>query len=116
MRANAADCLDKIEEMSWTDIGARLRIRIPGGRDRGCGTSRVSSSGLAARRRLSWQDHRFRRRAGTPVLKAPRFPARGEDLPPKSSEEEALLDGVAAERKPNSRLSCQLTVVANMEG
>jgi 2Fe-2S ferredoxin len=43
-------------------------------------------------------------------------PARGEDLPPKSSEEEALLDGVAAERKPNSRLSCQLTVVASMEG
>ena len=43
-------------------------------------------------------------------------PARGEDLPPKSSEEEALLDGVAAERKPNSRLSYQLTVVANMEG
>jgi ferredoxin, 2Fe-2S len=43
-------------------------------------------------------------------------PARDEDLPPRSSEEEALLDGVAAERKPNSRLSCQLTVVAGMEG
>jgi hypothetical protein len=44
MRANAANCLDKIEEMSWTDIGARLRIRIPGGRDRGCGASRVSAA------------------------------------------------------------------------
>ncbi|HEY0421008.1 MAG TPA: 2Fe-2S iron-sulfur cluster-binding protein [Acetobacteraceae bacterium] len=29
-------------------------------------------------------------------------------LPPPTPDEEALLDGTAAERRPNSRLSCQL--------
>lgn len=31
-------------------------------------------------------------------------------LPPRSADEDALLEGTAAERRPNSRLSCQLPV------
>ena len=37
-------------------------------------------------------------------------------LPAMSEEEDALLDGTASERKPNSRLSCQLSVTPAMEG
>lgn len=37
-------------------------------------------------------------------------------LPPMSDEEDALLDGVAAERLPNSRLSCQVQVTPELDG
>lgn len=37
-------------------------------------------------------------------------------LPPKSDIEDELLDGVAAERRSNSRLSCQLTMDASLDG
>ena len=37
-------------------------------------------------------------------------------LPPMSDEEDALLDGTASERRPNSRLSCQLSVTAALDG
>ncbi len=37
-------------------------------------------------------------------------------LPPMSEEEDALLDGAAAERRPNSRLSCQITVTQALDG
>jgi len=33
-----------------------------------------------------------------------------------STEENELLDGVAAERRPNSRLSCQLRMTAELDG
>jgi 2Fe-2S ferredoxin len=37
-------------------------------------------------------------------------------LPPPDEMESAMLDAVAAERLPNSRLSCQLRVTAAFEG
>lgn len=38
-------------------------------------------------------------------------------LPPEmSDEEDALLDGTASERRPNSRLSCQLPMTAALDG
>jgi 2Fe-2S ferredoxin len=37
-------------------------------------------------------------------------------LPAMGSEEDALLDGAAAERLPNSRLSCQIKITAELDG
>ncbi len=37
-------------------------------------------------------------------------------LPAVSDDEDALLDGTAAERRANSRLSCQLPVTAELDG
>ncbi|WP_398472544.1 2Fe-2S iron-sulfur cluster-binding protein [Tardiphaga sp.] len=37
-------------------------------------------------------------------------------LPPLSEEEDALLEGAASERLPNSRLSCQLKVGPEIDG
>lgn len=37
-------------------------------------------------------------------------------LPPADEMESELLDGVASERLPNSRLSCQLMVTAELDG
>ena len=37
-------------------------------------------------------------------------------LPASGDDEEALLDGVAAERRPSSRLSCQIKLTAALDG
>ncbi|MGJ7521814.1 2Fe-2S iron-sulfur cluster-binding protein [Variovorax sp. LT1P1] len=37
-------------------------------------------------------------------------------LPPADDMENDLLDGVAAERQPGSRLSCQITMTAALDG
>ena len=37
-------------------------------------------------------------------------------LPAMSEDEDALLDGAAVERQPNSRLSCQIRVTPALEG
>jgi len=37
-------------------------------------------------------------------------------LPPLDPMEEELLDGVAAQRKPTSRLSCQIPMTADLDG
>jgi len=37
-------------------------------------------------------------------------------LPAMTDEEDALLDGTAAERKPTSRLSCQIKVEPELDG
>lgn len=39
-----------------------------------------------------------------------------ERLPPPDEMENELLDGVASERLPGSRLSCQITITAELEG
>ena len=36
--------------------------------------------------------------------------------PPMQPDEDAMLDGTASPRQPNSRLSCQLVATAEMEG
>jgi 2Fe-2S ferredoxin len=43
-------------------------------------------------------------------------PAQLALLPAISAEEGALLDGTAAERQPNSRLSCQIRVTPDSGG
>lgn len=42
--------------------------------------------------------------------------ARLGELPPPSSDELAMLDMVVAERRPTSRLACQLKATAALEG
>ena len=37
-------------------------------------------------------------------------------LPAMSEDEDALLDGTASDREPNSRLSCQITVTEALDG
>lgn len=43
-------------------------------------------------------------------------PAFAERLDPVGDDEDALLDGTATERLPNSRLSCQVKVAPALEG
>ena len=43
-------------------------------------------------------------------------PAFIDKVPPADLTENDLLSGVAAERKPNSRLSCQINMTANLDG
>jgi 2Fe-2S ferredoxin len=42
--------------------------------------------------------------------------ARLGELPQITPNEEAMLDSTASERKPNSRLSCQIQITAALEG
>lgn len=39
-----------------------------------------------------------------------------ENLPPRNPVEEEMLESAAAERKENSRLSCQIEVTAELDG
>src|SRR5689334_18559360 len=39
-----------------------------------------------------------------------------ERLAPPTADEDALLDGTAAERRPNSRLSCQIRMTTELDG
>ena len=39
-----------------------------------------------------------------------------ERLPPADEMENELLDGVASDRLPGSRMSCQITMTANLDG
>src|SRR6266478_543852 len=43
-------------------------------------------------------------------------PAFLDRLPPIGEEQEEMLNATAAERKPNSRLSCQIPAVAELDG
>jgi ferredoxin, 2Fe-2S len=43
-------------------------------------------------------------------------PAQLDRCPPQSDDERAMLEFTASERKPNSRLSCQLVVSPEMNG
>ena len=43
-------------------------------------------------------------------------PAFADRLGPVSDDEDALLDGTASERLPNSRLSCQIKVTPALDG
>lgn len=43
-------------------------------------------------------------------------PAFAEKLDPVNDDEDALLDGTATERLPNSRLSCQIKISPALEG
>ncbi|MFC0386076.1 2Fe-2S iron-sulfur cluster-binding protein [Muricoccus vinaceus] len=43
-------------------------------------------------------------------------PAWLDRLPPAGEDEEDMLENTAAERRPNSRLSCQITVEADLDG
>jgi ferredoxin, 2Fe-2S len=43
-------------------------------------------------------------------------PAQLDRCPPQSDDEKAMLEFTASERKPNSRLSCQLVVSPEMDG
>mgnify|MGYP001396217163 CR=1 FL=1 len=43
-------------------------------------------------------------------------PAFADRLPPPDADEEEMLSAVAAERRPNSRLSCQLKVTRDLDG
>ncbi|RIV39211.1 2Fe-2S iron-sulfur cluster-binding protein [Micromonospora radicis] len=40
----------------------------------------------------------------------------GDRLPPMDEQEDDMLDGAAAPRRPESRLSCQLTLTAELDG
>ena len=37
-------------------------------------------------------------------------------LAPRTADEDDLLDGAAAERRPNSRLSCQIKITTDLDG
>ena len=43
-------------------------------------------------------------------------PLRLAELPPPSETEQAMLDNVASERRPNSRLACQLKASPALQG
>ncbi len=43
-------------------------------------------------------------------------PERVGEVPPPTEDEIELLDGVKAERRPNSRLSCQIKAAPNLAG
>ncbi len=47
------------------------------------------------------------------VVVAPEWADR---LPPRSADEDAMLEMTAAPREPTSRLSCQIVVTADLEG
>ncbi len=44
------------------------------------------------------------------------MPSKADKVPAPDLSESDLLSGVAAERKPNSRLSCQISMTAALDG